>query len=72
MAEEPAGKDGEKTGGYGSGYGSKPKWMWWVLYIVIGGVVYYGIYAWYASSHKSTTGSLYGGSSSSGSLYGSK
>lgn len=30
--------------GYGKGYGKKPLWQWIVIYIVVGGVVYAGIY----------------------------
>ncbi len=70
----PNAKGGQPTGGYGSGYGKKPMWFWVVLYVIIGGLVYWGIYAWYSSKNtSSSSGSIYGGSSSSnGSLYGTK
>lgn len=28
----------------GKGYGRRPLWQWIVLYAIIGGLVYYGIY----------------------------
>ena len=64
------GSGSEKSGGYGGGYGKKPLWMWIVLYVIVGGLVYWGIYAWYQS--KNSSSSLYGGSSPSGSLYSTK
>jgi len=33
------------------GYGKKPLWFWVLVYVVIGGIVYYGIY--YLMSGKS-------------------
>jgi hypothetical protein len=30
----------EKKGGYGG----RPRWQWWLLYIVVGAILYYVIY----------------------------
>jgi hypothetical protein len=30
--------------GYSKGYGKRPLWQWVLLYVVIGGALYYGIY----------------------------
>lgn len=35
----------ESGGMYGSGYGKRRLWQWVLLYVVVGGLVYYGIYA---------------------------
>lgn len=29
---------------YGKGYGKRPLWQWIVIYAIVGGIVYYGIY----------------------------
>lgn len=29
---------------YGKGYGKRPLWQWIVIYIIVGGIVYAGIY----------------------------
>ena len=62
----------DDKGGYG--YGKRPMWHWIVLYLVIGGLVYWAIYAWYMKKNtNSGTGGLYGSTSSgSSSLYGTK
>ncbi len=46
------------------GYGKRPLWQWVLIYLVIGGVVYYGIYYFY--SHRSSSS---GTGSSQHSLY---
>jgi hypothetical protein len=50
-----AGEEGKKPGGYGK----RPLWQWIVLYVIIGAIVYFGIYYVYAM-HKSNSGSGYG------------
>lgn len=60
------------------GYGTRPMWQWVLLYLVIGGVLYYGIYYFFLKGDSgsslygdSNSSSLYDGSSSSdSSLYG--
>lgn len=37
------------TGGYGSGYGKRPLWQWILLYVIIGGIIYAGVYYFYLS-----------------------
>ncbi len=39
------------------GYGKTPKWIWWVVYVVVGYGLIYLIY--YYFHHKSSSGSLY-------------
>lgn len=29
---------------YGKGYGKQPLWQWILIYIVVGGLIYWGIY----------------------------
>lgn len=29
---------------YRSGYGKKPWWFWILVYVIIGGLIYYGFY----------------------------
>jgi hypothetical protein len=36
--------DEKTTGGYGKGYGKRPLWQWILIYLVVGGALYYGIY----------------------------
>ncbi len=31
-------------GSYGKGYGKRPLWQWILIYVIIGGIVYAGIY----------------------------
>jgi len=28
----------------GKGYGKRPLWQWILIYLVVGGIVYYGVY----------------------------
>lgn len=35
-SQQPAAKKG--------GYGKRPLWQWIVIYLIVGGIVYYGIY----------------------------
>lgn len=39
------------------GYGKRPMWQWVLIYLVVGAVVYGGVYYWYAKTHP---GTLYG------------
>lgn len=64
MAQEK--KQPTAGGGYGYGKGKK-MWLWILIYMIVGGLAYYLIYAAYAKKHG---GSLYGNSAKSGSLYG--
>lgn len=34
----------QNKGAYGKGYGKRPLWQWIVIYIIVGGIVYAGIY----------------------------
>ncbi len=36
-------------GGYGKSYGKRPMWQWIVLYVVVGGIVYYLAYLMFFS-----------------------
>lgn len=47
-----------------SGYGKRPLWQWVLIYIVIGGIIYFAIYylflrGKYSSSNYSNSGSSY-------------
>lgn len=35
------------------GYGKRPLWQWILLYVVVGGLIYFGIYYFFV--HKTTT-----------------
>jgi hypothetical protein len=49
-----AGED-DKQHEKGEGYGKRPWWFWALVYVVVGGIVYAGIYYAYATHH-STSG----------------
>ena len=55
---EPAGPNGgpnesKKSGG---GYGKRPLWQWIVLYVIIAGIVYYGVYYFFIQKPNSSNG----------------
>lgn len=62
----------DNKGGYESGYGKRPMWQWILLYVIIGGILYYGVYYYFLKDNYSNDGSggLYGSSSSSPYDYG--
>lgn len=37
------------SGEYGKGYGKRPLWQWILLYVIIGGIIYAGVYYFYLS-----------------------
>ena len=39
--------DGNKNGGYGK----RPLWQWILLYVVIGGIIYFGIFYYLGHRH---------------------
>lgn len=46
---------------YSKGYGKRPLWQWIIIYLIIGGIIYAGIYYFVIS--KKGSGNLYGGTS---------
>lgn len=43
-----------------SGYGKRPAWQLVLMYLVIGGLLYWAIYALYMKKDTKTNGGLYG------------
>ena len=41
---------------YGKGYGKRPLWQWILLYVIIGGLIYAGVYYFYLSKKGGYTG----------------
>ena len=37
------------------GYGKRPLWQWIVLYVIIGGLIYYGLYYYLDHRHSSSS-----------------
>ena len=66
MESKPASK-----GGYGSGYGKRPLWQWILLYLVIGGIIYWAIYYFYFMP-KNGSGNPYGTTTTNTSIYGNQ
>lgn len=49
---------------YSKGYGKRPLWQWIVLYVIVGGVIYAGIYYFVIAKRGG-----YGSSSGQNSIY---
>jgi hypothetical protein len=37
----------EEKAGYGKGYGKRPLWQWILIYIVVGGILYFLVYKFF-------------------------
>ena len=64
MADTPA-NNTQPSAPKKGGYGKRPMWQWILLYVIIAGVVYYGIYYYFA--HRNSNSS--NGSSTNTSIY---
>ena len=41
---------------YGKGYGKRPLWQWVLIYVIVGGVLYAGVYYFYFAKKGGYTG----------------
>ncbi|MBI4185474.1 hypothetical protein HY524_00295 [Candidatus Berkelbacteria bacterium] len=56
----------DSKGGYGAGYGKRPMWQWILIYVIVGGILYYGVYYFFLRGNSGDgSNGLYGSSSSS-------
>jgi len=39
------------------GYGKRPLWQWILLYVIIGGIVYFGVYYFFIHKNSASSGS---------------
>lgn len=59
----PTTKGNGDESSYGGAYakkGSMPMWAWILIYVVIGGIIYYAGYAIWKAKHPATANNLYG------------
>lgn len=61
--------DSKASSGYGGGYGKRPMWQWIILYLIVGGIIYYAVYYFFLMPKAGTSTGLYGTPSST-SIYG--
>ncbi len=62
MEENNPNEQGGQPQQSSSGYGKRPVWQWALLYLVIGGLLYWAIYYFFLKPDD-TSGGLYGGAS---------
>lgn len=48
-----------------SGYGKRPLWQWILIYVVVGGIIYFAIYKFFLKGNYSYSGNSYTPQSSS-------
>ncbi len=51
---EPSDPNGSKKGS--GAYGKRPLWQWILLYVIIAGIAYYGVYYFFIHKTSTSTG----------------